>query len=77
MTIKELEKVKFHLLCHMSMEDEHSATYVSEDNRIGFCDYTPYKFGQPYGRTRRHYMLDGKWYKSRKKFFEALENYNP
>ena len=34
MTIEELEKVKFHFVAHMSMEDEHTTTYASEDNPL-------------------------------------------
>jgi phage terminase large subunit-like protein len=37
MTIEELEKVKFHFVSHMSMEDEHTTTYASEDNQLGWC----------------------------------------
>ena len=76
MTIEELEKVKFHFVAHMSMEDEHTTTYASEDNRLGICDHAIYKDGRPY-RSYRHYWLNGKVYKSKKKFIEALKDYNP
>ena len=77
MTAEELEKVPFHFVSHMSMEDEHTTTYFSEDNKIGFCDHTPYRNGQPHGRRYRHYWLNVKVYKSEKKFIEALADYNP
>ena len=80
MTIEELEKVKFHFVAHMSMEDEHTTTYFSEDGKIGFCDHVPRdEFGmvKKGGRAVRHFMIDGKVYKSKKKFLEAIKDYNP
>lgn len=77
MSIEELEKVSFHFQSHMSMEDEHTTTYFSDDNKIGFCDHVPFKNGEPCGRATRHYWLDGKVYKSKNKFLEALKDYNP
>ena len=35
MTIEELEKVPFHFVAHMSMEDMHTTTYESDDGRFG------------------------------------------
>lgn len=72
MTIEELEKVKFHFVSHLSMVDMHITTYVSDDGRIGFSDHVRYKNDQPTGRSYRDYMIDGKVYKSKKKFLEAL-----
>lgn len=77
MTIEEFEKVKFHFHSHMSMEDEHTTTYFSEDGKIGFCDHVPFKNGEPHGRPYRHYWLNGKVYKTKKKLLEALKDYNP
>ena len=80
MTIEELEKVKFHFVAHMSMEDEHTTTYASEDNRLGICDHVPrdeYGMVKKGGRAVRHFMIDGKVYKSKKKFLEAIKDYNP
>ena len=77
MTIEELEKVKFHFVAHMSMEDEHTTTYFSEDGKIGFCNHVPFKNGEPHGRAYRHYWLNGKVYKSKKKFLEAIKDFNP
>ena len=77
MTIEELEKVKFKSHSHMSMEDEHPTTYFSEDGKIGFCNHVPFKNGEPHGRAYRHYWLNGKVYKSKKKFLEAIKDYNP
>ena len=77
MTIEELEKVPFKFRSHMSMEDEHITTYLSEDGKIGFCNHVPFKDGEPHGRSYRHYFLNGKVYKSKKKFLEAIKDFNP
>ena len=80
MTVEELEKVKFKFHSHMSMEDEHTTTYFSEDGKIGFCDHVPrdeYGMVKKGGRAVRHFMIDGKVYKSKKKFLEAIKDYNP
>ena len=37
----------------------------------------PFKNGEPHGRSYRHYWLNGKVYKSKKKFLEAIKDYNP
>lgn len=74
MTIEELEKIPFYFVSHLSMEDEHCTTYISEDKRFGFCDHVPYKDGEPNRRRKsyRHYMINGKVYKTKEKFLEAL-----
>ena len=76
MTIEELEKVKFHFVCHMSLEDEHTTTYASEDNQLGWCDHVPFKNGEPRGRSYRHYRIGLKIYKSKKKFLEAIKDFD-
>ena len=77
MTIEELEKMPFKFHSHMSMEDEHITTYLSEDGKIGFCNHVPFKDGDPHGRSYRHYFPNGKVYKSKKKFLEAIKDFNP
>lgn len=52
MTPEELAKIPFHFVCHMSMEHEHTLTYASEDNRLGWCDHTPVKKNGKRLRTR-------------------------
>ena len=72
MTKEELQKVPFHMVGHLSTEKMHYLTYSSEDGLLGFSDCTPIlKHGQ-FGKTRRHWRIGGKVYKSEKKFFEAL-----
>lgn len=81
MTEEELAKVKFNMKAHLSMADEHCCTYFSEDGRLGICVHTPVKedaFGfRDFGRSYRHYSIDGTVYKSRKKFIEALADFHP
>ena len=72
MSIEELEKVPFHFVAHMSMEDMHTTTYESDDGRFGFCDHVPFKNGEPHGRAFRNYRIGLKVYKSKQKFLEAL-----
>jgi hypothetical protein len=73
MTYEELKKVPFRFVSHLSMEDEHCTVYESKDKRISFCNHVHFKNGEPTGRTYRHYMIDGKVYKTKEKFIEALE----
>ena len=74
MTIEELEKVPFHFVSHLNMEDMHCTTYISDDKRFGFCDHVPFKNGEPDRRKKsyRHYMINGKVYKTKGKFLKAL-----
>jgi hypothetical protein len=80
MTTEELKKVKFRETCHLAMEYEYVTSYSSEDGRLGFCDHVPrdecgmVKKGS---RAVRHYTIDGKVYKSSKKFMEAIKDFNP
>lgn len=72
MTKEELQKVPFRCVGHMSTEKMHYLTYSSEDGLLGYCDRTPkLKHGQ-FGKTRRHWRIGGKVYKSDEKFYEAL-----
>ena len=80
MTIEELKAVKFRETCHMAMEGEYTTTYMSEDGRLGFCDHVPrdkYGMVKEKGRVIRHFMIDGKVYKSKAKFLEAIKDFDP
>ena len=80
MTIDELKAIPFHFVCSAAWEHEHTMTYESEDGRLGFCDHVPrdeYGMVKKGGRAVRHYMIDGKVYKTKKKFLEAIKDYNP
>lgn len=72
MTWEELTKVPFHFVSHIAMADCHQTNYVGKDGRLGFCDLQPMKDDWPVGRCRRHWRIDSTWYKSKKKFLEAL-----
>ena len=76
MTIEELKKIPFHFVSHLSMEDEHCTTYISEDKRFGFCDHVPFKNGHPNREKKayRHYMILGKVYETKEEFLDALKN---
>jgi len=62
MTIDELKDIPFHFVAHMAMEHEHTMSYETEDGRLGFCDYTPKRKNGDFGRTYRHYRIEGKVY---------------
>lgn len=75
MTIEELSKIEFAPCAHMSMEDEHTMSYTAtyKGHAFGICDHTPYKDGVPKGRSYRHFMVDGKVFKTKKKFYDYCE----
>ena len=79
MTEEEVKKIPFQMVCHMNMAAEHTCTYVDESGRLGFCDHTPVKehrkYGwQEFGKSYRHYRLDGKVFTSYKEWIEALKD---
>ena len=78
MTEKELQCVDFHWVSHLSMEHEHCTTYESEDGRLGWCMHQPINpvTGDPWRHPYTHYKIDGKVYKSKKKFLEALKDFD-
>lgn len=82
MTEEELKKIPFKMVGHLSAATYHACTYSSEDGRLGFSDHTPilgeYEgYVYKWGRRTRHYRIDGTIYKSKKKFLEALKDFNP
>ena len=77
MTIEELRSIPFYFSCSAAWEDEHILTYESEDGRLGFCDHTPKRKNGKLGKGYRHWHIEGKVYKTKKKFLEALKDYNP
>ena len=52
-------------------------SYATEDGRLGFCDHTLKRKNGDFGRTYRHYHIEGKVYKTRDEFLEALKDYKP
>lgn len=77
MTEEELSKVPFHFVASLSLENEHTLSYASEDNRLGICDHTPKRKDGTFGRTYRHYRIDKKVFKKKEKFLEALKDFSP
>ena len=74
MTKEEFDKIPLHFSYHISMAGWNELAYVSDDNFFGVTRITDKdeETGE-YGKTRVHYRIGDKWYKSRKKFLEALE----
>lgn len=74
MTIEEFNKIPLHFAWHISMAGWNELAFVSEDNFFGVTRVTDKdeETGE-YGKTRVHYRIGDKWYKSKKKFLEALE----
>lgn len=77
MTPEELQKIPFHFVSSLAMEDEHMVSYESEDGRLGFCDHTLKRKDGTFGRTYRHYRIEGKVYKTKEKFIAALADFSP
>jgi len=75
MTIKELKQVPFHFVSHLSMRNEHVATYADDSGRLGFCDITKKKNDFEFGKTKREYRIDSKWYTKKEDFLKALEKF--
>lgn len=74
MTDQDLAKIKFRFVMSMSGEYEHYTTYESVDHipAIGICIHTPVRKDGTFGRESRHYLFNGKVYKTKKKFLEAM-----
>ena len=75
MTEEELSKIPFRCVGHMAFEHEHTMAYTSEDGRLGFCDHTLKNKNGEFTRSFRHWRIDTKVYKSKKKFLEALKDF--
>ena len=78
MTAEELSTIPFRCICCTAWEDEHTMTYSALEGRLGFCVHTPKNEDGTFSkRTYTHYHINGKVYKSKKKFLEALNDFNP
>ena len=75
MTEEEVKKIPFHFSAHMSMEYEHTSTYIDDSGRLGFCIHTPIKQNGEFGKPHTHYRIDSKIFKSKEKFFEAMKDF--
>lgn len=74
MTGEELAKLPFRMVSHMAAEDFHVATYMNDEYGIVVSKQTRMKDGTVFGRSTVHYMHNGKLYKSKKKFLEAISD---
>lgn len=78
MTEDELSRIPFRCTCCTAWSDEHTMTYSSPDNDLGFCVHTPKNEDGSFSkRTYTHYRIGERIYKTRKRFLEALKDYNP
>ena len=77
MTEEELNQVIFKCVGTAAFEHEHTITYSSSDERLGFCMHTPKKEDGTFGKGYTHWRIDKKIYRSKKKFLEALKDFSP
>lgn len=73
---EQLAWMKFRCVCTAAWEDEHTMTYVNENGRIGFCVHTPKRENGEFGKSRIHWRIDKKVYKTTKGFLKALKDYS-
>lgn len=76
MTDEAIKAIKFKWKSHMSLENEHITVYDSECGRFGICDHVPYKGMSPWGRSYTHYRIRDKTFKTKKKFIQALREFD-
>lgn len=74
MTDQDLAKIKFKFVMSMSGEYEHMVSYESVGHipTIAICIHTPVRKDGTFGREYRHYLFNGKVYKTKKKFLESI-----
>lgn len=75
MTIDELKKVKFHMVSHLSMVNEHQCVYADDSGRLGFADITKKNKRGEFGKSRRAYRIDSTWYETKEDFAGALKRF--
>lgn len=77
MTESDLAKIKFRFVMSMSGKYEHMLSYESVGHipTIGVCIHTPVCKDGTFGREYRHYRFNGKTYKTKKKFLEAMTEF--
>ena len=72
MTQEQFKKIAVHFVSHIALTTEHINNYVSDDGNIAVRVITPILKNGDFGKPRMHWRIGDKWYKSRKKFLEAL-----
>ena len=75
MTRTEVNSIPFKFASHLSMEHEHCTTYTAQHggHSFGMCKHVPYRDGEPRGRAYVHFMVDGKVFKTKEKFYQFCE----
>lgn len=80
MTEEDIKNLKFNELNHVSYDSEYHTIYecVSEPFidrlKLNAIVKRSKVTGEPTGKARVHYSLDGKVYKTKDKFLEAIKN---
>lgn len=80
MTEEELKKLKFRECSHITYDDEYHTLYecVSEPLigrlKLNAIVKRSKVTGEPTGKARVHYSLDGKLYKTKEKVLEAIKD---
>lgn len=74
MTEQDLAKIKFRMVSHLNMETLHACTYESVNHVPSFeiCVQTRLRDDDMFGGSYTHYRFNGKVYKTKKKFLEAI-----
>ena len=77
MTEQDLAKIKFRFVMSMSLSYAHMLSYESVDHipTIGICIHTQVRKDGTFGREYRHYCFNGKTYNTKKKFLEAMTEF--
>lgn len=77
MTESDLAKIKFRFVMSMSGKYEHMVSYESVDYipPIGICIHTPVRKDGTFGRESRHYLFNGKAYKTKTAFLNAITEF--
>lgn len=77
MTESDLAKIKFRFVMSLSGKYEHMLSYKSVDHipAIGICIHTPVRKDGTFGREYRCYLFNGKVYKTKNKFLEAMAEF--
>lgn len=75
MTLEQFKKIKWTFNSHMQTPELHVSIYKAEYNghKLTAIIYTPYATqGEPCGRRRTEYTLDGKLYRSSRMLMKQL-----
>lgn len=77
MTESDLAKIKFRFVMSMSGKYEHMLSYESVGHipTIGMYVHTPVRKDGSFGRGYTHYRFNSNTYKSKKKFLEAMTEF--